>query len=419
MTPPRTIGVYGKARAALAPFQIAGTAPEPAFDIFVQIVCAALDVPSALLGFFDGDVLSIKAVLGTLHRDEAVARQLRESFEHERPIVTAGDEFFCAAPVFAPNGTAVGVIAGFGGTTHTSGPAVRVTMETIALAVTHALDARRHTSSEPPRARALVAFDTVDFSVLFADAETVRQRYARHEELQSLTFDDVFIGIDEGVRSDLDAMRATMDDRSLTFEARTLGPIGFWYQVTCTARAVRARSRSVIVVEFVQPGVTAERQSDHALALQTMRRARWHGHSIETVLAKIEAGRRALRVERGEIDEPLTGDAFVSRATHLLADTGEPHVLAIFALGRDAIGSAIDRARRSRLLCDRDLVAVLEGDCIALLLRDMPAAIAHRAIERFARSFLNARFTIRDIGGPDASVQEVLADALAGLRATE
>jgi hypothetical protein len=419
MMPPRSSGRYTKARVAAAPYRVIGTAPEPAFDVFVHLICAALGVPSALLGFFDGETLCIKAVAGRLHRNEFVAAGLRDAFERETSIVISGEtHFFCAAPVATQNGQVVGVIAGFDDRAHATTSAQHATIETIANAVTHALEARKHTTADAGVARALFAFDAADLSVVFADADTARQRIATPAQLQMLAFDDVFSGIDARTRHELDIMRETMGDVPLAFTARTLGTMGFWFPVACTARAVRARTHSLIVIEYAQSGAVPERPPVRALARINDRRSRWEGHSIEAVLSKIEAGRRALRAELGEIDEPLTGGAFVSAAAQLLADHGEPHVLAVFAPGADAIAGAIERARRVRLLCDHDLVAVFDRTYVAMLLRDMPLTIGHQAVKRFARSLPNVQFAVRDTSGPNESVRNVLEDAIAALRIT-
>ena len=415
MIPPGTDGRFMKARHALAPYRILGTPPEPAFDVFAELVCSALSVSAALLTFFDGETMCVKASAGTPQRNGDIAARLRDVFAFERAIVSSdGSRLFCGAPIVTPDGQPVGAIAGIGYDDRPATPAMHTTILAIAAAVTQALEARRRAESgSMARAHALIAFDAIDLSVVLADADTMRARAATHAKFRALTFDDVFTGVDADARHDIDVLRDAEHDESLAFSARALGADGFWYPVACTARAIRGRRmRTLIVVEFAPPSLRANL---HVIAAPTA--TVLHEHSIDTVLSKIEAGRRALRAEQNENGLPLTVDGLVQAAAQLLADNDDAHVLAVFRVDPDGRDDAIERARRTRLVCDHDLVAVIEDEYVAILLRDLPVAIGRQAVARFARSLPGLRFTVRDASGSVPGVRSLLDDAVGELRA--
>jgi hypothetical protein len=419
MMPPRTDARYAQARLTVAPYHIIGSPPEPEFDAFIGLVCAALTVPSAVLAFFDGTTMCIKAVAGRPQRNPGVAAQLSSTFEYERTIVAAGDaEFFCSTPVFTADGHAIGVIGGFDQHPHADHTTAPATLEAIAATVTHALEARKRATAGAFAGRSgLIAFDAAQWTVVFTDGETVGRLESSTAGLQSQRFDDIFNGVDADTRHELDVLRDTMRPEALTFTARARGAGGFWFPVVCTARAIRDRRlRAMIVVDCAQPSPPAARPKLQTLLPATSLPVGREEHSINAVLSKIEAGRRALRAEQSEPTEPLTIDAFVSAAGQLVGEGAEPHLLALFACRGDDGLDIIERARRTRLVCDHDLVAFIDGAYLAVLLRDMPVAIGRQAIKRFSRTVSGLRVAVRDTRDPDTGMSQLLAGAMAELR---
>lgn len=417
MMPPRIDGRYAKARQALAPYRILGTPPEPAFDIFTGLVRTALGVPDALLAFFDGELVCFKATAGAAYRHPGIVARVRDVFAFERAIVSSdGARLFCGAPIATPGGQTVGAIAGIALDDRPASPGMDAAIVTIAAAVTQALDTRRNvetTSAQP--SHALIAFDAADLSVVFADMETMRARGATREQIQALTFDDIFTGMDVSARHDIDLLRDAPRDEPFAFSARVLGTIGFWLPVACTVRAIRERRvRTLIVVECAPPAAAPARSNLHVVPSPAAR-ATLHEHRIDAVLSKIEAGRRALREEESANGLPLTVDDLARAAAQLLADTDDAHVLAVFCAEPHALRAAIERARRTRLLCDHDLVAVVDDAHIAMLLRDMPVAIGTQAVKRFVRTVPGLQFAVRNARGPAASIRALLDDAVAEL----
>jgi hypothetical protein len=411
------LGADGKTVAGLpiTPYRVLGTPAEPAFDVFIDLVRSSLGVSSAILAFFDGSAMVIKAVAGTPQSDPVIAAGLLETYERERTQITSDEAlFFCSTPVYAADGAAVGVIGGFDARPHPTLNGAATALETISFAVTLALEARRRTYGAPiAPPPALVAFDAADWSLMFASAASTRPRGWSDGQLQTLHVDDYFNGISAEARSKLDVLREGGAREPFAFAARALGAGGFWYPVACSARAILdKRLRTVVVVEYAPPAPLSPPPDIGTLRPVPSTHAE---HSIDAVLTKIEAGRRALRHGRGAY-EPLDTKAFLSSAKQLLGDNREPHVLAVFKTPQGEAGDVIERARRVRLLCDHDLVTVIEGRFVALLLRDMPVRIGRQAVRRFARSVPACTFVVRDMHAPNAGEREILDGAIAELR---
>jgi hypothetical protein len=145
MRPPHVSDRYTRALAAIHGYGILGTSPEPEFDIFPALCCAALDAPSAFLTFFDGDEMWTKAEAGTLRPGRAMRQgPLRETFDSAHTIhVTGADGFFCGAPVYTPEHVAIGAIGVFDDRPRDAGSGMLQAIRTIATAVTYALEARK------------------------------------------------------------------------------------------------------------------------------------------------------------------------------------------------------------------------------------------------------------------------------------
>jgi hypothetical protein len=172
---------------------------------------------------------------------------------------------------------------------------------------------------------------------------------------------------------------------------------------TAVSHALEARKAAHPVP--VAPG----RRNIYAIAYAT--RTTVAGHSIAAVLSKIEAGRRLLRSEGSD-----PANAFVSAMQHLLDDNGGPHVLVMFSIGGQAADELVAQARRARLLCNHDLVAFIDGEYVAMLLRDMPVAVGYQAVKRFALAQLNTNYCVQEVRGPLTGARELLDGLIERLR---
>ena len=145
MRPPHVSDRYARALAAIHGYGILATSPEPEFDIFPALCCAAFDAPSAFLTFFDGDELWTKAEAGTLRPGRAVRHgPLRETFDLARTVhVTGEGGFFCGAPVHTLEHVAIGAIGVFDERSRDVSAGMLQAIRTIAMAVTYALETRK------------------------------------------------------------------------------------------------------------------------------------------------------------------------------------------------------------------------------------------------------------------------------------
>jgi hypothetical protein len=347
--PPRVAGNGTEVRAALASYAILGTPPEPQFDIFPELALTALDADSAALAFFDGDRMWIMASAGSLDVDARAAdERLAHTFELGHADAVSGDDhYYCGAPVFSIDGRGIGVIGVFARGPNAAPPTALPLLEAISEAVTQALEARKRSGAHAEAGtRALFVFDAADWSVIFADEESMRRYNTTPATMQRLAVDDVFRTIDPRARRELDLLRDAAHGGTFAFTARALGALGFWNSVACSARMIRdKRLHSFVTIECAEPDAPA-RTNVHELIPQ---QPEWEEHRIESVLSKIEAGRQLLRGENPACGTAPAAEAFLSTATVVLAESSEPHLLAVFDLGpiKPATCSAKRAARGS------------------------------------------------------------------------
>jgi hypothetical protein len=303
-----------RALAALAPYHILGTPPEPAFDVYPQLLCAAFDAGAAVLAFFEGDRLWIKAKAGTQPFDyESMMLPLTETFESGcARVINNPPNLYCGTPIRALDGCVIGVLGAFAQRDRLATPAPNPLIDIVATAVMHALEARK-------------------------------------------------------------AVLAARSTHALPLRTNRF--------------AVSTRSASIFEED-----------------------------SIAAVLTKIEAGRRLLRSDHEQLHDTAQVEAFVSAMRQLLAEDGEPHILVMFCAPGNAAVELVEQARRARLLCDDDLIAVVDGTYVTMLLRNMPVAVGYQAAKRFARAQLNTSFSINAVRGPIADARTLFDTAIATLR---